>query len=363
MTAPDSRTDNTAESGSTIGIQAQQVHNSSVYVAHSDDSPRTKYDAGVRYLDDGVPTRAHELIHDAVVHGHDSCEARFHLLLALLSRRSHRQLDPHDLEQISATQEALDRFPGDQWKRAAQIICDLVSSMNDPTVEPGIVRAELLSLHADLRAKILKHLDQFLTGAIKDEFWGERRDTARNARTSGDRLDRAWAYFCPAPACPRSRIPKPESTTTRDRMLAIAATALFVLAAGYLGWLVLLRAAPVPILGYMLAVAAGYVGTRCGVEWHFRAQRLRETEREMSSTWRVTRAPESGFANRIDNMFVYYFAKFVPDGVDRHRWLAETAGTRNTLRDEVVEIYRESCVHYEAVRWLVRYLVRDVKQR
>lgn len=363
MTTSHTTVDNTADVWSTVGIQAQYVNNSTAYVVNTDASPRTKYDAGVRYLEDGVRTKAKELIDDAIAHGHDSGEVRFHLLLAMLSKRSRRQLSPSELQQLSSLRESVEHCADDEWKRGSRTICDLVDCSDDPATDPGPVHKELLELQADQRAKILKHLDLFLAGSVKDELWAERRDAAKNGRTSNDRLNRVWAYFCPDPIGPRAKPPDPVYTTARDRLVAVTATALLVLACGYLGWLVLHNAAPIPVLAYVLAVAAGYVGARCGLEWRYRAQRLRDTERTVSRTWRVNQAPEGGFANRIDQLFDYYFAKYVPKDVDRQRWLADTAGFRNLLRDEVVDLYREARVPETKVRWLVRYLVSDVRNR
>ncbi|QTR04629.1 hypothetical protein J7S33_07195, partial [Saccharothrix algeriensis] len=68
---------NTAEAGATVGIQAETVHNSTVYQVLPDASPRQKFEVGVRYLEDGVPVRARELINDAIAHGYDNGEVRF----------------------------------------------------------------------------------------------------------------------------------------------------------------------------------------------------------------------------------------------------------------------------------------------
>ena len=42
--------------------------------------------------------------------------------------------------------------------------------------------------------------------------------------------------------------------------------------------------------------------------------------------------------------------------------MAETAGIRQTLRNELVELYREQPVDAKRVAWLVRFLARDVKR-
>lgn len=73
--------------------------------------------------------------------------------------------------------------------------------------------------------------------------------------------------------------------------------------------------------------------------------------------------PKDGFADRIDRLFNYYFRRYVPRGTDREYWLAQTAGIRWRLRNEIVELYREQRIGAERVAWLVRYLVGDVRKR
>ena len=63
----------------------------------------------------------------------------------------------------------------------------------------------------------------------------------------------------------------------------------------------------------------------------------------------------------MDRLFSHYFAKYVPTGADRATWLADTAGIRRYLRDEIVADYREQRVKAARIAWLIRYLVVEVK--
>jgi hypothetical protein len=74
-------------------------------------------------------------------------------------------------------------------------------------------------------------------------------------------------------------------------------------------------------------------------------------------------APHDGFARRIDRLFDDYFGRYVPLDTDRSIWLEQTAGIRQHLRDEVVEIYREQRIRADQLAWLVRYLVAGVRRR
>ena len=96
-----STTTNTAESGSTVGIQGEWVQNSNVYMVSPEDPPERKYEVGVNYLNNGVPTGAREWITDAIVHGYDNAEVRFHWALAMLSKRSYRELSFDERAQLA----------------------------------------------------------------------------------------------------------------------------------------------------------------------------------------------------------------------------------------------------------------------
>lgn len=369
MTAPDmnngATVNNAAEPWSTVGIQAGgDVHDSNVYIVAPDAPPDQKYAVGVRFLEDGVPLRARELIGEAIAHRHDNGEVRFHWTLAMLSKRSVRDLTHSERDQLSHTRSILRHYLEDEWKRALQAIFGLLDCCTDAgDDDSGTAFKRLDDLPAQQRDKIIRHLDLVLTGTIKDKLWTETRQAANNDRLSNDRLGRVWAYFHPKPAQPRVRKPVTDSTTLGDRMRAIAWSSLFVLTVGYLGWLVLMHGTTVPIFAYLIAAAAGYIGTRNGLEWLYRTERLKAKERDYFGQRGVNQAPEGGFANQVDHSFNHYSYKYAPNGVDRAAWLADTAGIRNTLRDEIVELYRESRIGVDRVNWLIGYLIRDVRNR
>jgi hypothetical protein len=363
MTEPDGATNNTAEPGSTVGIQAEQVHNSTVYQLLPDASPRQKYEVGVRFLEHGVPSRARELINEAIARGHEDGEVRFHWVLAMLSKRSYRDLTFEEREQLRRTSSVLDQYADDEWKRALQVVSGLLDNLIASGSDPGLALAELRALQPRQRDQIVRHLDLVLTGELKDNLWTDTRQAAKRDRLSKDRLRRVWAYFEPDPIGPRVREPAEDSTTPGDRFWAVTWSGLFVIAVGYLGWAVLVHATPLPILAYLLALGSGYVGARNGLEWRYRAERLKVKDRDYFGLQRVNQAPEGGFASRVDHSFTHYFAIYVPDGVDREVWLTHTAGIRRTLRDEIVDLYRESRIGVDRVNWLIRHMVNNVKKR
>jgi hypothetical protein len=368
MTEPDPPTTdpatrNTAEHGSTVGIQAEHVHNSNVYMVQPDASPSQKYEVGVRYLEDGVPSRARALIHDAIVHGHDNGEVRFHWMLAMLSKRSYRDLTPEEHQGLGRASEILPDYADDEWKRALEAICELLDYLNDSGGDSKLALEKLRALQTRQRDEIVRHLDLFLTGSMKDNLWAETHQAAKAAQLSEDRLDRVWAYFHPEPSRPRVKHPAEDSTTPGNRFHALSCSGLFVIAVGYLGRSVLVHATPLPIVAYLLALAAGYVGVSNGLEWRYRTERLRVKDRGYSGGQLINQAPEGGFASQVDHSFARYFGLYVPKDANREVWLAETAGIRNTLRNELVELYREKRTGVDRINWLIRYLVRDVRKR
>lgn len=363
MTAPQSTTTNTADPWSTVGIQAEYVHDSTVYQVLPGATPQKKYEVGVRFLENGVPAKARALIGEAIANDYDTSEVRFHWMLAMLSKRTYRELAHSDLDQLRHIRDVLHLYADGEWTRGLHALCGLLDCQDKPGTDSETALNELFDLDPAQRAQIRRHLDMFLTGAIKDALWANTRDEAKAAQTSNDRLERAWAYFYALPSGPRAREPEALATTTRDWLLIVLSTAVFAAAVGYLGWLMLLRATPLPILAYLLAVASVLLGGRQGLEWRYRTERLHAKEREHSVLRPLRRAPEDGFTDRVDKRFDRYFNKYLPAGADRQEWINGTIGIRNTLRDEVVELYREDRVSDQEISWLIRHMVSDVKKR
>lgn len=365
---------NTVTHGATAGIQAESVHESTVYqnstVYHESTvyqvrpgaSPEEKYAAGVRALNSGVPSQARELIYEAIISRHDNAEVRFHWVLSMLSKRSYRDLTAEEREQLGRTPAILHTYADDEWKQALEVVCELLRCLFHSEGEFGRALNELLALNSQQRDMIVHHLDLVLTGGMKDHLWAETRRAAENARFSERRLDRVWAYFHPEPAPPRVRKPAPDAITITDWAHAVTWSALFLVAVGYLGWMMLMEARVLLIVDYLLVLIAGPIAAVHGFEWCYRTERIRTKDREYFGPRWDHSAPKGGFADDVDNSFMRYFNTYVPDGVDRRIWHAETAGIRRARRDEVVELYREQRVGVERVNWLIRYLVGDVKK-
>lgn len=356
-------THNIAESGATVGIQARVVHNVNVYQQPADATPKQQYELGLRFLNDGVPFNARDLISHAMAAGLDDAEVRFHWVLAMFSKRSYRDLDRLDRERLDNLAENLHAYPEGRHRSALEAISELISHLSGRGGSVDAAEKKILALEPDLLPPIQRHLQMVLSGATQDKLWEEAKRRAEAGRTEGDRLDRVWAYFHPVPIPARTLGAEEPQTDPFDRPYAIAASLLAALAVGYLGWLLMAGGELLALLAYLVACAAGYVGIRDAFEWHYRAARIRLEDHRNSSSPAGGRLRGTGFARDVSSAFDHYFAKYRPHGMDYTVWLAETAGVRGRLREEIALLYREQHVPIGRVRWLIAHLAKDVRRR
>ncbi len=70
---------NLAADSATVGVQAETIHGDvSVYVIRPGATAKERYDVAVNYLNGGVPSKALDLIEEAIADGHDTSEVRFY---------------------------------------------------------------------------------------------------------------------------------------------------------------------------------------------------------------------------------------------------------------------------------------------
>jgi len=362
-TAPRETTHNVAESGAMVGVQGRVVHNVNVYQMPPDATPRQKYEIGLRFLNDGVPFKAVDLIEQAMAAGLENAEIRFHWVLAMFSKRSYRDLNRLERDRLDELAERLRAYPEGEHRRALEAISELIAHFSGEGGSVETAEKRILELEPDLLTSIQRHLQTVLSGATKDKLWAEARKRAQEERTAHGRLDRVWAYFHPEPIPARTLPPEENQTDPLDGPYATAATALSALAAGYLGWLLLSAGELTALLAYAAALAAGWFGARDAFEWRYRADRLTLEERRHFPQFAPSRPRGTGFAREVSHAFDHYFARYRPSGSDYSLWLAETAGIRAHLRAEILELYREKRVTADRVRWLIAYLAKDVRRR
>ncbi|WP_329103096.1 hypothetical protein OG792_25760 [Micromonospora sp. NBC_01699] len=354
---------NIAQDDAHVGVQAQTIHGDVVYHLPPGATAEERFRVGVSYLDARMPGEAREHIEKAVAQGYETDEARFHQLLALLSGRTLRQLGNEGFDHLAAICGRITRLDGGgEWRAGLRAVLRLVGSV-DPS-EHELAVKELDELRPRQRDKILDHLGVLLEGTVEDQIWHRSVERARAGQYAVQRRERVWIFFQPAPAPPRVRAVRPASIPLADWLRVVLGTAVFVIAMGNIGWLSLQRAGWLALFAYLVAMAGVACVVVSGADRHYRRERLRTKDAEFSpARQQPAEAPSGGFARNVDRLFDKYFARYVPRDTDRSTWLAETAGIRRHLRDELVENYRESRIGADRIAWLVRHLVGDVRQR
>lgn len=362
MSGPE--THNTAGPHSFVGVQVGQMHDSKIYVVGPDDPPETIYDVGVRYLESGIPGKAREHIERAHARGLDHPELHLNRALAILSKRSYRDLNKADRALLKELELRTESLSHDTSGQALDVVFALLSCVDGSDGESETAMALLRDLPSGHRDPILRHLGLVLTGGMKQRLWNQIRDKAHREHTAGDRRDRVWSYFEPEPAEARAKHPAPKSyngwSLFGGLLLAVATLSpiafMMRTALAHGDFPALLSCLAMLVLG---PVAAWTLG-----EWYHEHRRMVALEHEYGYRRAPSSAPpKGGFTDQVESAFDHYFFKYAPEPENREAWLKETAGVRRSLRDEVARTYRETEVEAGKVRWLIRFMARDVRRR
>ena len=348
---------------STVGIQAETVHNSNVYFVHPDASPQDKYRVGVRFLEDGIPSRARDMISDAIAHGYDNAEVRFHWVLAMLSARAYHDLSTEELQRLHHASGLVETYAEGEWKDALRVAFELLAMLSTADGETGRVLERLRALSPRRRDEILRHLDLVLTGALKDGLWAENREQAETHRFGNDRVQRVWAYFEPDPIGARALPPRPSTAAAARAALPVRA-GLFVVITAFLWVLALIANPAAAVIELVVALGAGLTAAHFGNRWWYREHQLKAKNGQPHIPHtRDPASPGDGFTNRVRHSFDHYFSIRVPHGFAPQEWLGHTVHIRNSLVAEIAFLYRESRISVDRVNWLIRYLAEDARDR
>ncbi|MFE1320888.1 hypothetical protein [Kitasatospora phosalacinea] len=347
---------------STIGIQAETVHDSHVYFIHPDASPQEKYRVGVEFLEAGVPGRAREMITDAIVHGYDGTEVRFHWVLAMLSARTYQDLSNEDVLRLHYTSGLVRSYAEGEWKEALRVTFDLLAVLSAESGETGPVLKQLQDLPSRQHNAILRHLDLMLTGGLKDALWAETRERAGAERFGNARAQRLWAYFTAAPIGARAMPPRPSTAADARAALPIRVV-LFAVSCALLWGLALAADPSWAAVELLVALGAGLAAARCGLRWWGWEPRPGLATGARVPQPRDPASAESGFTKSVRHSFDYYFSVRTPYGFSSEAWLAHTAEVRSSLAAEIADLYRESRIGVDRVNWLIRYLAEDTRNR
>lgn len=254
------------------------------------------------------------------------------------------------------------RLAGDDaWADGVKIIRRLLDSVERPESDIRVLLKEFDALPEAQRAMILRHMDLFLKGQLEDDMWRRALKQAEEQRMAGDREKRVWKFFQPEPAPPCKREPRPVSVPVTTWGQAVVATAVLAAVAAHIGYLFAQQSRFSAFLACVLSITGGYFGIRHGVEWRFRTVRRHAKDR-MHGAFQPSGVSPDRFAKRVGHRLDYYFATYVPDGIDRDAWLDMTAGIRRSIRDELADIYRDRGVSVERIAWLIRYRAIAVKE-
>ncbi|GIM90651.1 hypothetical protein [Paractinoplanes toevensis] len=359
MTAAPAAAANTATGSAFVGVQATTVHGGvHIYVPESND-PAEIFRVGVQCLRGGMPDQARKYIREAVLAGHVTSRSCFLLVISLLSGRTLRTLPKGDLDLLRYVREQSAAQAADEWTEATRAIAHLLDSLAGQELDPNVTIKEFGKLGGTQRHLVIQHLEMFWSGPLQDWTWREVLRVAADGQTSRERLDRVWKFFQPVPAGPRVREARTPEIGVRHRAEAGGGAIVTAGTVGYLAFLASSTSAQVAAVALLALLGGGVLAAWTGLEWRFRVQR-RQALDERHRRYRRSGTSGEVFAGPVDRMFRRYFAKYVPRGADLSEWIAGTWAIRMALRDEVVELYRESRVKPEQVAWLIRFLVSEV---
>jgi hypothetical protein len=376
MTPPGGQPFNFAGDAANVGVQGQTVTITGdvQLTVGQDASPAEKYRAGAENLKSGNPGKARKLIWDAMMGRPVLSEILFHWLVAMLSGRTVRQFSKDEIGQLQHFRSRYAEIGSDAWADGVRLIYRLIDSVfpihsteagqKAPTADMSLLVKEFDDLGEEQRDMVLPHLELFLTGPRKNEMWQRELERAQYRQHAGDRLGRAWMFFQPVPAAVVLPQPRPERVTAADRLAMRASAGLSAVAVGYFGWELLWHSAVLGLLGYVAGVVGGVVAAAAGLELRFMAERRRLKDEQFRVPSRPAPGPTNdALADRVDKLFKRCFGRTEPDKAKRERWMAAAAGIHMFYRDEIIERCQSNGILPEDVAWLIRYEVRQLKQR
>ncbi|CNF00850.1 Uncharacterised protein [Mycobacterium tuberculosis] len=366
MTEPDATTSNYAKDYAYVGMQAGTVHGDvNIYSPHPGASPSEKFEIGVRMLNGGMPSKARELIGEVVtaagLTGNKVC---FHWQLALVSGRAWNEMPAEDIAALHHAPSTCHLSGGDAWADGVNTITRLLDAVTHPNTDLRPLLKDFDNLSDPQRGMILRHLEPFLDGPVKDEMWRRALEEARQYQMAEGRTERVWKYFQPDPAHPRFRPVRPPNIPIGTWARAVGTTIVLAGAAVNMAYLLIRDLQLLTLLVYLLGICGGICAARPGAEWRFLTERRRAKDKEYRQPREhAPRAKPAGFAGKVDQRFDHYFAKYLPRNTSRSAWLAGTAGMRRSIRDEIVDVYREQRTGVERIAWLIRYRVSEIRRQ
>lgn len=367
MTYPETKVSNTADDSAIVGAQAQVIHggvHNSFYIPPG-ASAKEKYEVGIRYLNSGVPSLALRWIGRAIAERHDTSEVRFYWLLALLSGRTSRQLSSEDISQLNALEKHPVVYQLDPWSDGIRAVLGLLNTLRSPGKDPGPPIEVLEHLHPAQKEPVFQHITAFLKGPKGDRIWQNAAEAAETGRHAKGRDKRAKYFFYrdPAPAYPRQ--PMPAMVSSRDRLAAVVASAIFVLTLLDIAVILAVHVSIAGLVGFLIGCSGLCLAGNSWTEFRWQRRRRAEHQRLFVSGPNAASQERSRLATGIDHQFGWFLQRYAPKTADISSWLFVTRGFRDRLRDEIAEIYRDRrpAVKVEQLNWLVVHEVWQLAKR
>jgi hypothetical protein len=354
---------------SQVAVQGQNITvEGDVHVGGPGESPEAKYAAGVANLNSRNPERARELIWEAMTgweatgNGYVKSEVLFYWLVAMLSGRTVRQFSEKEISQLRHFQSRSAEPAAGEWAAGVRLIYQLLGSVLRPPgtrprqdIDVSLLEKQFEDLGEDQRKPLLQ-LDLFLSGPRKDERWQGKLDDAKSRQRSGDRLNRAWMFFWPAPV--EVSLPEPGPVASSRRRMWFSAL-VFAALAGPFALALLWHDAVLGLLGCLVALTGGIAVAAADLELRFYRERSR---RQGEQSW-LAGQDKNASNDVIDKRFQKYFDRYGQDEIACGLWKNASAGVRRFYRDEIAGICRGTGASIDGIDWFIRYEVRQMLGR
>lgn len=350
---------------STVGIQAEVVHNATVNFTRGDATPQEKYLTGLRFLEEGVPSRARHLISTAIAEGHDTTQVRFHWILALISGRGYHDLAVEELQVLRLASVRVPFYPEDECKQALRVAFGLLGMSAGEEGGAERTAERMRALPPEHSALLMKHFDLVITGSLKDSLWAQSCRQAEEIRLSGGRAGRVWFYFDPDPVGPRAA-PLHPSTAPAARKKFMGQAAVLAASAIFLAATAIAAAPVVAVVFLVLAIGAFAIAVPTGYSWHMRERELKhETEKRRHRTTHDGRHRYTGdqFSDGVRDALDSFFKRDTPTGLSAGEWLERTFPMRFNLAAHIDSLYAGRGLQPEQLMWLFAHLSEGARSR
>lgn len=358
---------NVAADHAHVDQQIGTYHDDSVYNITLGDPPERRFEVARRSLGGGMPRHAERLMEQLLLDGHLTAEWVYYYVLSVFSDRTFNDIGPERQSKIKDANGFWKNLDGhDEWWHALEVVWRIVDhllgtgseSTSDSTISEETVRRLVTTLPTDRQDEIRQHLDQVLSGALRDQLSTGRVDRLAKDRMRDDRADRAWLFFEPDPASPREYRPATDDPDGRPVISAVVA----VLGLG----LALTTLTGEPLRAALVAYAlllCGCAAVTCHFGWQRRTHALlhgRSVAKTVGSGVEAE-ATSPGHWVRTDwvrNVHTLVDALFQSMHPRSDTWARYTLGIRNHLKKRLVDAYGNANVRPTEIHWLIRWHAR-----